>query len=260
MLFCWPGLLFAGGGVVQGTAIVLLASVWGISRVRPIIDLTQAGNSTRFRARVEIARAAILFAVYLAVLACLLYMARSAERKTTAGQIAVWALTGVTILVYLQLRRTDQSAVNWLRGGQAEKTVGTQLDELRDQGWVVMHGLPTSWGGDIDHIACGPRGAFVIETKSGHFRRADLAQATRNAVWVKRALGIPWATGVLCVGDDLPPAKHQHAWVMGHDRLVGWLQQQHGRPVDPELSSATLTALANEENRMTADTDSRDAA
>jgi hypothetical protein len=235
------GLLFAAGGVVQGVAFVLFAAVWVIARVDVIADVTSAGRAARFRARLGIARFVVLVIVYFAATAGLFVVAFSDEKSTTVGQIAAFALCGLTALLFLELRRTDDDTINWLKGSKAEENVGGELDKLREEGWMVIHGLPNDWGGDVDHIVCGPRGAYSIETKSGRFRRPDRHQATRNAVWVKKKLGVPWVTGVLCVGEDIPPTKHEYIWVMGHGYILDWIRAQRERPVSAADASERLT-------------------
>jgi Nuclease-related domain len=185
-------LLFAAGGVVQGAAFVLFAAVWAVARADVIADVRSAGRAARFQARLGIARFVVLLIIYFAAVVALFIVAFSDEKATTLGQIAAFALCGFTVLLFRELRRTDDDTVNWLKGSKAEEKVGGELDQLRREGWVVIHGLTTDWGGDVDHILCGPQGAYAVETKSGRFRKADLRQATYNAVWVKRKLGVPW--------------------------------------------------------------------
>jgi len=54
---------------------------------------------------------------------------------------------------------------NWSQGAEGEEVVGKVLEDLRDDGWHVIHDV--SFGrGNIDHILVGPAGIFTIETKS----------------------------------------------------------------------------------------------
>ncbi|MEV0093381.1 nuclease-related domain-containing protein [Streptomyces sp. NPDC050738] len=46
-----------------------------------------------------------------------------------------------------------------------ERRVGRELERLTSQGWRVLHGVPKSNGGDIDHLLIGPGGVFSINTK-----------------------------------------------------------------------------------------------
>jgi len=97
-----------------------------------------------------------------------------------------------------------------------ERLVAEYLDPLKQQGWSLFHDIPCSSDGrkfNIDHIAVGPQGVFVIETKTrrkgGAQRGVDdykvyfdghdlvwpwgkdshgLEQAERNAVWMATML------------------------------------------------------------------------
>lgn len=54
----------------------------------------------------------------------------------------------------------------WLKGGRAEKQVGTELERLREHGFYTFHDVEIPELGNVDHAAFGPRGFFGIETKS----------------------------------------------------------------------------------------------
>jgi hypothetical protein len=49
-------------------------------------------------------------------------------------------------------------------GDQAESIVAEELRQLRRRGWRVINGLVLTHG-DIDHVAVGPGGVLVVETK-----------------------------------------------------------------------------------------------
>jgi len=48
--------------------------------------------------------------------------------------------------------------------GSRETAVEAILEGLKDQGWLVLHGVDTSEGW-IDHIAVGPAGVFAVSTR-----------------------------------------------------------------------------------------------
>lgn len=54
---------------------------------------------------------------------------------------------------------------NWAQGAEGEEAVGKILEELRAEGWCVIHDVAFGRG-NIDHIVVGPGGIFTIETKS----------------------------------------------------------------------------------------------
>lgn len=64
---------------------------------------------------------------------------------------------------------------SWARGAAGEREVGHRLEQLRAQGWYVLHSVPIGTrGADIDHLLIGPGGVFCINTKNH----------SRASVWV----------------------------------------------------------------------------
>jgi hypothetical protein len=61
-----------------------------------------------------------------------------------------------------------QSTKSWQRGGKAEVRTSNRLTKLlRDQGALLLHDrrIPRRGNANIDHIAVGPAGVLVIDTK-----------------------------------------------------------------------------------------------
>jgi len=133
-----------------------------------------------------------------------------------------WVLVGlaVTLVVFVGAfivaarwltRKLSESLDRYL-GYFGERYVAEWLDPLREQGWRVFHDMPCEAHGkkfNIDHVAVGLGGVFVIETKT--YRKSSakpdfadyvvtfdgqnlvwpwgednhgLEQAERNAVWL----------------------------------------------------------------------------
>lgn len=93
--------------------------------------------------------------------------------------------------------------VNWITGGLAERETGKVFGDLGPE-WRVAHHLaftlgkpPRTWPVDVDHVAVGPYGLLVVETKwssalllperlsPGH---RDIRQAERNAALIRELL------------------------------------------------------------------------
>jgi hypothetical protein len=53
----------------------------------------------------------------------------------------------------------------WRQGAAGERGTGRQLRRLPSARWVALHDIDTGRG-NIDHIAVGPPGVFLLETKS----------------------------------------------------------------------------------------------
>ena len=118
-----------------------------------------------------------------------------------------------------QGERLIRAAERWERGAAGEAETATHLEALRAQGWVVFHDV--RWPGrpraNIDHIAVGPGGVFVIDSKNwagsiavrddvllqnGRRRESAVVGAGEAALAITGILGNLPATGVLCFVRD----------------------------------------------------------
>ena len=90
-----------------------------------------------------------------------------------------WALVGwvgllvVFIGTFIAAARwlTRKMSEGWDRylGYFGERYVAEQLDSLKESGWKIFHDVPGEAHGkkfNVDHVAVGPGGVFVIETKT----------------------------------------------------------------------------------------------
>jgi hypothetical protein len=237
-------LLYLVGGSYYGAATVFGFTIFLVAiRIR-LEDHpeTRGGERAIRRYRVEMTQVAGLAILLLATLATMIVAALQSWQKDTRGSVAIFALLGMEVLLLLDAQRRADSALKWLRGGRAETRVGDELDALRNHGWLVIHNLTKDRGGDVDHIVCGPRGAYAVETKSGHFAGRSAGQAEANARFVKHKLGVKSVVPIVCVGDTARPTKKGQVWVMSADFLVPWLLSRRDRPVDAEMAGALLLA------------------
>jgi hypothetical protein len=53
----------------------------------------------------------------------------------------------------------------WYEAATSEIEVGEELEQLSAE-WFVLHALPVTSSGHIDHVAIGPGGVFILTTKS----------------------------------------------------------------------------------------------
>jgi hypothetical protein len=95
--------------------------------------------------------------------------------------LGVW----LTALVALGLHLTVvmSGSANWLAGHEAEQWTRRELAKLRSRGWTVVHGVPIPGKGDADHVAIGPGGLVVLETKWS----AEDWRGTRRQPWIRDA-------------------------------------------------------------------------
>jgi hypothetical protein len=62
--------------------------------------------------------------------------------------------------------RPSPDAVAWRRGAEGERRTARLLDPLERHGWAVLHDLAVPGSrANIDHLAIGPGGVFVIDSK-----------------------------------------------------------------------------------------------
>jgi hypothetical protein len=62
--------------------------------------------------------------------------------------------------------RSSRDAVAWRRGAAGERRTARLLGPLERHGWVVLHDLAVPGSqANIDHLAIGPGGVFVIDSK-----------------------------------------------------------------------------------------------
>jgi hypothetical protein len=144
-------------------------------------------------------------------------------------------------LVYRKeiFRRGDRAG-DYVVGLSSERHVQNELAPLESR-CFVRHDVPLRAGGNIDHVVCGPTGAFAIETKTTAYRRTDLAIARRRAKWLSTKLDNHWVTPVIClVRRDREPFEHDRVWIVPADDLRAWLEGRRNRPVDPVFALRAL--------------------
>lgn len=127
-------------------------------------------------------------------------------------------------------RRLDE-AIRRLRGARAEQAVGETLNELRREGWTVLHDIEQRGEGNIDHIASGPGGIYLVETKARAYQDARLTKAKRQAAKLHADVGV-WVTPVVCLHERRgKPFKTRGVWVVPRGELLEWLRVQRNPPV-----------------------------
>jgi hypothetical protein len=140
---------------------------------------------------------------------------------------AIWGGAAAMLVGVVFLVAIDRLDINdaWGVGAEGERKTASHLAGLEDAGFIVRHDRRVpGYGGNVDHIAVGPTGVWVIETKNyrggvevfgdrlevkGLPRDAMVDQVYKEAVAVQIALGERLAelgmtvTPVLC----MPRAK-----------------------------------------------------
>ncbi len=192
----------------------------------------------------------------------------------SALALAVFAAFAVAgAMLALRAFRRMNEAQNVRLGLRGEQAVAETLHEVADCGFRVFHDLPGGDDWNIDHVAVGVRGVFLIETKARRRRAsrngqpehvvaydgntlqfpssydtAAIAQAERNARWLAEFLSKMTAEAV-----TVEPLVVLPGWfvetkgnfpvkVMNATYLTGYLRGQRER-IEPTQARRIVAAL-----------------
>jgi hypothetical protein len=136
-----------------------------------------------------------------------------------------WVLVGLalTLVVFVGVfivaahwltKKLSESLDRYL-GYFGERYVAEWLDPLREQGWRVFHDLPCKAGEkkfNIDHVAVGPGGVFVIETKTRRKGSARRDRKDNEVFFDGQRLNWPWSEG-----------KHDQEGLVQAERNATWM-------------------------------------
>jgi hypothetical protein len=161
------------------------------------------------------------------------------DRATFATSVIV--IIAAVGLGWVANRRSDD-AIRWIKGANAEKAVGDELDRLKPE-YVVLHDIRQLGEGNIDHFVGGATGAFMVETKWRWFDDDDLRKARRQAAKIHDELGV-WVTPVICLATrDQDPFNQDRVCIVPRARINDWIRAQQNAPVDVERVARWIAAL-----------------
>jgi hypothetical protein len=184
----------------------------------------------RRRAGAFVARTAFRRGGEAAGLAALALLAAWAAVEVAGSLEAFFAVACPALC--LAAWRSWRLAGRYSAGAASERAVATGLRPLERSGWTVLDDLDKPGGGNVDHLAAGPGGAFTIETKTVRYTEADLRQAFGHARWAERRLRSP-VTPVLCLARRHDaPYEDRGVVVCGATELASFLERQPGPPVN----------------------------
>lgn len=129
-------------------------------------------------------------------------------------------------------RRLNQRAHNYL-GFFGERYVAEWLDPLKADGWHVFHDVPCEGASgkfNLDHVAVGPGGVWLVETKTRRKGKARPGLKEHEVVFDGSKIVWPWWDDT----DSLKQANDNARW------LRGWLKEMTGKAFDV---AAVLTFL-----------------
>lgn len=182
-------------------------------------SVNAAGHRVRLGARRHLERAG-RSAVYALVL-----LGAGLLLRRAAGPEPATVFFAIGCLVAWDAWRHRKIGVRLRAGAAAEERIGSRLWKLEELGWLVEHAVPKRGGGDVDHVVQSPAVTFVVETKAGHGRPEDLAQARRHAEWARRRFGSTRSViPVLCLqGSRLRPESVDGVCRVGAPHLVDFM-------------------------------------
>ncbi len=126
----------------------------------------------------------------------------------------------LTIRAFRLIRETRNIRLG-LRGEQA---VGEALNDVGDCGFRAFHDFPAGENWNIDHVAVGTRGVFLIETKARSRRPSRNGQPGHVVVYDGATLQFPSGTDAKAI----PQAQRNARW------LSEYLTKKTGEPVAVE--------------------------
>ncbi|HTU79986.1 MAG TPA: nuclease-related domain-containing protein [Solirubrobacteraceae bacterium] len=209
-----------------------------------VVDTDPSARSAGQYARAAVTRLRVRTLVTLGVLAV-----ASALLGRTLGLHSGWFLASEVALLasmFVISRYVMPLVERRDRGATGEEQVGALLDEMRAQGWLVIHDASLGRG-NVDHILIGPAGILTIETKSHpgpvrvarvHGRTLSQAHAQRRAI--ERVTGIEVEPLVVYsrAWVDRPLARRRGVRVVPARMLVGYLARLEPRLSDEQILAA----------------------
>jgi hypothetical protein len=132
---------------------------------------------------------------------------------------AAFVLT--SILMLFRVFRLFSEFQNVRLGLRGEQAVAEALHETAAAGVRIFHDLEAEKIGNIDHIAVGERGVFVIETKARRRRASRNGKPEHVVVYDGKTLQFPSGTDFKAVGQ----AERNARW------LADYLTKKTGEPV-----------------------------
>ena len=85
------------------------------------------------------------------------------DRWSLAAGAAI--AVGIAFCMYT-LDDPPQNVQKWKRGAEGERKTEKALKSLERQGWTIEHDVQREGKANLDHVATGPSGVFLLETKN----------------------------------------------------------------------------------------------
>lgn len=135
--------------------------------------------------------------------------------------IAATVTTGILLFRFLHRRRND------FLGYLGERAVAEYLEPLVAQGFRIFHDVPAERRDkkfNIDHVAVGPTGVAVVETKTRRKKKGREGYEEHVVTYDGKRLLWPW-------GEDTCGIDQVHAQA---DWLGKWIEKRTALRIDPK--------------------------
>jgi hypothetical protein len=163
------------------------------------------------------------------------------------GLLGLWVAVSDSPPAYIE---------NWLRGAEGELRTERALTPLWRSGWTFAHDIETELG-NRDHVACGPGGVFLLETKQpggevtveGEVVRVQRLDDTDLSYDMSR-LGGRLRREAMKLSAKLQAETGSRVWVQGV--VVVWAPFPQRSSRATASSTCTATSWPSGSHRMTA--------
>jgi hypothetical protein len=118
---------------------------------------------------------------------CALFIALSVAGSLVAGQAKFWfgVLAGATMTAYLAVRDSPPAHIeNWRLGSHGERRTARVLRPLAREEWAIWHDRDGGDGTNIDHVAVGGAGVFLLDSKN-YSGEASLENGELRVRWLE---------------------------------------------------------------------------
>lgn len=156
----------------------------------------------------------------------LLITARFFPSFLAAGLVVAAMLFAFSLLLCVRWfqRRWQRRADDYL-GFFGERYVAEWLDPLKTQGWFIFHDIQCDGASgkfNLDHVAVGPGGVWLIETKTHRKGRARSGFKDHEVIFDGSRVAWPWRDE----SDSIRQASDNMRW------LKEWLRKMTGKDLD----------------------------
>ena len=173
--------------------------------------------------RLEEIQDVVLLGIFLAFIPCAIAGASviATVQLLAAHAPVLWLASALALLVvssasgvWVTLRafRHFREAQNIRLGLRGEQAVAEVLHEVADSGFRAFHDLPGDGDWNIDHVAVGTRGVFLIETKARRRRPSRNGQPEHVVIYDGKILQFPAGYDANAV----PQAERNARWLSNH--------------------------------------------